>query len=426
MNWRNFFYLAVVFFLFGSGMLLLPSRAGAVLEPDEILVIANRRAADSLSLARFYLEKRGVPRRNLLELQISPAETCSRVDYDRQIAAPVRKFLQLPPTKGWRPIRCLLLIYGMPLKVAPGPATAKKKLRRLELRLQRDELDKKLTALPKKSKQRQRLKSHLQKVKDELAMVSHHRELAAVDSELALVMAGDYPLAGWLPNPSYLGYQGREVKKMPPIAYMVARLDGPSPDIVRRLVLDSLAAEKTGLSGTAYFDARWPRPAPEKVKKLQGYALYDHYIHLAAELAGKKSHLRVVLNDKAALFQPGDCPDAALYCGWYRLSHYLDAFDWQPGAVGYHIASGECTTLKQKDNQGWCLGMLRDGVAAVIGPVAEPYVQAFPPPSLFFSLLLDGRFSLAECFALSVPFRSWRLVLVGDPLYRPFALQKQQ
>jgi hypothetical protein len=33
--------------------------------------------------------------------------------------------------------------------------------------------------------------------------------------------------------------------------------------------------------------------------------------------------------------------------------------------------------------------------------------------------LLDGRFTLAECYALSVPWRSWRMVLVGDPLYRP-------
>ena len=421
MNWRKFFCLAVVVSLLGSGMLFPASRAVAVLEPDEILVIANRRAADSLALARFYLEKRGIPRCNLLELQVTPAEACSRADYDQLIAAPVRKFLEQPPGKGHRSIRCLLLMYGVPLKVAPVPATAKEKLRQLELRLQRDELSKKLASLPEKSSGRQQLKSQLRKVKDELAVVSHRRELAAVDSELALVMAGDYSLAGWLPNPSYLGYQGREIKKMPPIAYMVARLDGPSPEIVRRLIADSLAAEKNGLAGTAYFDARWPPPAPEKVKKLQGYALYDHYIHLAAELVAKKSDLKVVLNDKAALFQPGDCPDAALYCGWYRLSHYLDAFDWRPGAVGYHIASGECTTLKKKNGQGWCLGMLRDGVAAVIGPVAEPYVQAFPPPSLFFNLLLDGRFSLAECFALSVPFRSWRMVLVGDPLYRPFA-----
>ncbi|MEA2108321.1 MAG: TIGR03790 family protein [Pseudomonadota bacterium] len=418
---RRFLFFIAIVFAFGGGLIFRAAEAHAVLEADEVLVIANLLAADSILLAKFYLEKRGIPRENLLIVRTSSAETCSRKEYNQKIAAPVRKYLeQRTKEDRRRPIRCLLLMYGMPLKVAPGPVTAKEKLCQLELRQKQAEVEKKLVTLPEKSAERKRLRAELQQLRDDLAVQSHSRELAALDSELSLVMAGDYTLAGWLPNPSYLGYRGKEIKKMPTIAYMVARLDGPTPKIVKRLVLDSLAAEKTGLTGTACFDARWPRPDPEKVRELQGYGLYDNYIHLASDLVAEKSNLKVVLNDKAELFQPGDCPDAVLYCGWYRLSHYLDAFDWRPGTVGYHIASGECTTLKQEDNQGWCLGMLRDGVAAVIGPVAEPYVQAFPPPSLFFSLLLDGRFSLAECFALSVPFRSWRLVLVGDPLYRPF------
>jgi uncharacterized protein (TIGR03790 family) len=92
--------------------------------------------------------------------------------------------------------------------------------------------------------------------------------------------------------------------------------------------------------------------------------------------------------------------------------------------VGYHIASSECGTLKSKTFKGWCLGMLRDGAAAVIGPTDEPYVQAFPIPAMFFSLLVEGQYTLAECYALSVPFRSWRMVLVGDPLYRPFNVKR--
>jgi hypothetical protein len=35
-------------------------------------------------------------------------------------------------------------------------------------------------------------------------------------------------------------------------------------------------------------------------------------------------------------------------------------------------------------------------------------------------LLLDGRLTLAEVYALSKPFWSWQMVLIGDPLYRPF------
>jgi hypothetical protein len=64
--------------------------------------------------------------------------------------------------------------------------------------------------------------------------------------------------------------------------------------------------------------------------------------------------------------------------------------------------------------------MLEKGVAATLGPVAEPYVQTFPMPDVFFGLLIDGRLSLAECYGLSTPFWSWQMVLIGDPLYRPF------
>jgi uncharacterized protein (TIGR03790 family) len=64
--------------------------------------------------------------------------------------------------------------------------------------------------------------------------------------------------------------------------------------------------------------------------------------------------------------------------------------------------------------------MLEKGVAATLGPVSEPYVNAFPLPELFFGLLVDGNLTLAECYLISIPYLSWKMVLVGDPLYQPF------
>jgi len=64
--------------------------------------------------------------------------------------------------------------------------------------------------------------------------------------------------------------------------------------------------------------------------------------------------------------------------------------------------------------------MLEKGVAATIGPVGEPYVQGFPLPEIFFSGLLGGDLTLAECYLISLPYLSWQMVLIGDPLYRPF------
>ena len=47
-------------------------------------------------------------------------------------------------------------------------------------------------------------------------------------------------------------------------------------------------------------------------------------------------------------------------------------------------------------------------------------MQAFPVPEVFFSVLIDGYYTLAEAYFLSLPYLSWQMVLVGDPLYRPF------
>ena len=131
--------------------------------------------------------------------------------------------------------------------------------------------------------------------------------------------------------------------------------------------------------------------------------------------------MNVTLDSRSELFQKGDCPDAALYCGWYSLGRYVDAFDWRPGAIGYHVASGECATLKSAGSQVWCKRMLEEGVAATIGPVFEPYVLGFPMPDIFFATLVEGNLSLGECYIVSLPFLSWQMVLVGDPLYRPFS-----
>jgi uncharacterized protein (TIGR03790 family) len=410
----------IVFCLSVPLSMLIPHKVFAALEPHEVLVIANSSASDSVKLAKYYMTKRGIPSSNLIKLRVTDKESCSRVDYDLQVVFPVVRWLKKHKEKNGKMIRCLVMLYGMPLRVLPTPMSQEEKKRYAELLEEKKQTKESLKAVPKGKEKYQLLERRLKQIGKERGSVGHHSELAALDSELALLAAGNYSLARWQLNPSYLGYRGRKIKDQPDKAYMVARLDGPNPDTVKRIIDDSIQAEKNGLKGTAYLDARWPRPDRESSKKLQGYKFYDNSLYLAADKINQSGTMTAVINDQTTLFQPGECPDAALYSGWYRRANYLDAFDWQPGAVGYHIASSECGTLKSEKSRGWCLGMLRDGAAAVIGPIGEPYIQAFPPPALFFSLLIDGRYSLAESFAFSVPFRSWRMVLVGDPLYRPF------
>jgi len=63
---------------------------------------------------------------------------------------------------------------------------------------------------------------------------------------------------------------------------------------------------------------------------------------------------------------------------------------------------------------------MTDGVVATLGPVAEPYLHAFPQPDEFFPLLCTGRLTLAEVYWYSNPLVSWMNTCVGDPLYTPF------
>ena len=159
-----------------------------------------------------------------------------------------------------------------------------------------------------------------------------------------MVAAGDYPLAGWVPNPFFLGNQKKELGVGKSRVLMVSRLDGPDEKIVRRIIDDALAAEKQGLSGTAYFDARWPEPA---AAPKSGCEFYDVSIHRTARCVAASGRMPVKLDSTERLFQP--------------------------------------------------------------------------VPEMFFTLLVEGYLTLSECYAASTPWLSWRMVLVGDPLYRPFA-----
>ena len=397
-------------------LLIMPKTCLALL-PGEILVIANRNFPQSSELARYYMEKRGIPGQNLILVGTTKDECCSREEYDKEIALPIRAYLQDLDERGLH-IRCLLTIHGVPLTVSE-PQLRDEEAKALE---KFKNLARKLESQLKGGGNKledflKNLRSQYDETQKEIAALSKADQMAAVDSELALVQKTGYPLSGWIPSPFFIGFRGKKIKDMPESALLVSRLDGPTVQIVKRVIDDSLLAEKKGLKGKAYFDARWPDPGKGD---LTGYAFYDASLHKAAAIVRASKLMETILDEKESLFQPGECGDAALYCGWYSLGKYIDAFKWVPGSVGFHIASQECATLRQPGSTVWCKMMLEKGIAATVGPVGEPYVEAFPVPEVFFGLLLEGKATLVECFALSSPYLSWRMVLIGDPLYCPF------
>jgi uncharacterized protein (TIGR03790 family) len=396
----------------GFTLLLVFCGAAFALGPDEILVIANKDVAASGRIARYYCEVRKVPVKNILAISLGAAlsDTISRADYERHLAGPIRKELltTYPPGK----IRCLLTTYGVPIKVGPRGQLIGMEGRLNELKDLTTQEKTRLTQLEQNglagSPEHQQSADRLAQMQLETDRINGKETNASVDSELSMVLFSFYELYRWQPNMLKNDVMGLDFRTL-----MVARLDGPSYTIVKGIVDKAITAEKAGLKGKANIDARGIAHG----RDLPG--LFDQSLLDLAMVIRLRTKMPVKEEQTEKLFEPNSCPQTAIYCGWYSLKKYVDAFDFVDGAIGYHISSFEAVDLRDPNSSQWCPAMLRRGITATLGAVAEPYLGAFPEPRIFFSRLLDGE-CLVEAFYHTQPFNSWQLVLIGDPLYRPF------
>ena len=411
--------ICLIFFAVGPGY---------ALEPNEILVIANEDVAASVQIAQYYCAKRGVPVSNILALPLgtSLSETINRANYEKQLAEPIRKKLANREFVG--KIRCLLTTYGVPIKVGRrGPLKGQeeklKQLKKLKEQAKQilEQLEQSGVAnTPKKTKN---IKRKLTQLQSDIDRIVGKETNASIDSELSMVLFDDYELYRWQPNKLKYKMPYWDFKSL-----MVCRLDGPSFKIAQGLVDKAIAAEKTGLRGIAYIDSRGiVDPKSDKSalgtltddKKPYSPSYFDQSLRDLTATIKTQTRMLVVEERTDALFAPGQCPSAVLYCGWYSLKKYIDAFDFVDGAIGYHISSLEAVDIRDPNSSQWCPAMLADGITATLGAVAEPYLHSFPEPRAFFLELFNGH-CLVEAYYHTKPFNSWQLVLIGDPLYRPF------
>ena len=252
-----------------------------------------------------------------------------------------------------------------------------------------------------------------QLLSDEAYLKQKHQN-AALDSDLMMLWTPNLPHIGWESNPMCLTNWSRSLQsQIHDRIMMVSRLDGLSPTMVDAMIDRGIKVERQGLRGVGYFDARG-------LHGLDGYSAFDRILRHTARYLKANSKMPIVLDDTPALLQAKNCPNAAIYCGWYSLLHYVDSCQWLPGCVGYHVASFELQTLHNPQFHGWCINLLEHGVCGTLGAVDEPYLFAFPDPKLFFALLLSGKFTQGEVYYMTVPQTAWRIAYVGDPLYNPF------
>jgi uncharacterized protein (TIGR03790 family) len=253
----------------------------------------------------------------------------------------------------------------------------------------------------------------------ELNQLSEEHGDASVDSELSLLW-WDRPLYGaaWRrANPLHHAFKksGAGHREIPVL--MASRLDASTADLASGLVDRAMEAERQGLNGTVYLDARGlPVKDPSDT-----YGRYDQSLRDLHQFVTQHTTYRSQLDNTEVRFQrAGAAPDVAFYSGWYRLRQYEDAFTFRTGAIGYHMASAEAVSLHGPGETGWCKNALDHGITATLGSVGEPYLDAFPEPLEFAALLMTGQYSLVESYYLTSRWVSWRMVLVGDPLYNPW------
>ena len=395
-------------------LILLCCCTGFALEPDEILVIANRQISASEQIAEYYCEKRKIPKKNIIYLAMgyNPREGLSRDEYERSLALPIRRELQ---RRFPGDIRCLVTTYGIPIKVGsrgllPGMEGKLNELKRL-LSQEKQRLEQLEEAPAPDSNQvsieKKQINQKITQMQLEIDRISGKETNASVDSELSMVLFRPYDLYRWQPNMLRGDVPGLGFRTL-----MVSRLDGPNYEIIKGLIDKALKAEKTGLMGIAYIDSRG-------IVKKDLYGYFDQSLRDLGAFIRSSTKMPIKAEQTGQHFQPGSCPQTAVYCGWYSAKKYVDAFDFVDGAVGFHIASFEAQQLRDPNSSTWCAAMLADGITATLGAVDEPYLHTFPQPKAFFEELFKGG-CLVEAYYYSKPFNSWQFVLIGDPLYRPF------
>ena len=288
---------------------------------DAALVVYNENDPASRELAQFYAGKRGIAEDRVVALRCSTEEEISREDYDSTIAAPLRRLFD---ARGWwtrgaghpgadpsstvltNRIRFIALVRGMPLKIRATPAY---------------EGDPGNSEPPPMREQ----------------------NAASVDSELAVLGFFTRAIAGMIPNPYFRSYRRIDEAACPRLM-LVTRLDAPTGAMVRRMITDSLAAEKTGLWGRCYLDTRGLPPGSG------GMAEGDAWISkIRADTA---PHVLPTIIDKRPETFTREYPmtEAALYFGWYTGQvagpFSRPEFRFQPGAVACHLHSFSAVSVR--------------------------------------------------------------------------------
>lgn len=195
--------------------------------------------------------------------------------------------------------------------------------------------------------------------------------------------------------------------------YSVWRLDAPTAALAEGLVDKAIFAETHGLTGQACLDRR------SATIYDSDYGEGDWDLHQAATFAGQAGFPVTEDSNSAEFGTPPapNCPNAALYSGWYSYNHYNNAFTWNTGAIGWHLDSA--SALDPRGGPNWAANAIINGITTTSGTVNEPYLQGLVRPGGLFRDLFQGA-NVGDAFLRNTRWLKWMDLNLGDPLYRPF------
>ncbi len=355
-------------------LLLLPAQA---LEPSQVVVVYNADSTISRQSAQRYALLRGIPPEQVVALTGVRGGGISRQDFDDKVRTPL---LQLGFERGWR-----------------WPAGSPHGSKRILAMVMMPELPLRIGGSPRPE--------------GAPALKPLQEDCAAVDSELMLLGA-QHPIAGALVNPCYdknvsLG------RDLPPVL-MVCRIDGPDVACINRMIEDPIRVEREGLWGWTVVDQGGP------------FKRGDEWM---AEIATQaRLHSQPLFHETSRATLAEAFPlmlDTAVYFGWYTSPangpfrpDTPGGFRFAPGAVAVHLHSFSASTVTDANN--WVGALLTRGAAVTAGNVFEPYLATSLHFDIFFNRLLKG-YCVAEAALMATPCTSWQCIVLGDPLYRPYA-----
>lgn len=339
----------------------LPVFAGrqATGEQAHVLVVINKASAESVEVGAYYRNKRSIPKENVVFIDVSLTEEVNKAEYLQSIETPVKNAVRYAKQR----IDYIVLTTGVPIRIKEGGYS---------------------------------VDSHISTMNMNLQPIG---ELTEENIRRCV-------------NPYFQADTKFDSSKYN--MYLVTRLIGYTVEDAKRLVDNSLAAQKT--PGPYFIDMAGNRTTG-------GYGQMQTLMLKSFDVLKAKS-IDVEIDKTDEYKNPGK--PLMGYCTWgsndgkfngdtYRKITFL------PGAVCETFVSTSARTFRPTSGgQSLIADLIGQGVTGVKGYVSEPYTFALAHPDMLFDRYTSG-FNLAESFYSASLVIKWKDLVVGDPLCRPYA-----